>query len=409
MKQLFTLLLTLTVLSAIAQQDPWQQQTGDMPPARAFHTMVEINGTVYLFGGEDEASRDMLNDLWSYDESNTWSRKEPLNPPSARRYHTATAKDGKMYVFGGEVAEGISMDIWVYDPELNEWTKEQDNSTQNPKVNHRAIAGESKIWITGGYDFITGEATGATWSYDVNTLEWTRVADCPSPRLGHVTYYKDGKLVVYGGKHGDKILKDMWSYDIEKNEWTEITPVGTSPERLKFSAYDDNDEILWVAGGMTITEDGPKYSEDTWEYDIQNNSWKKKTNGPPFSFGAGAILPNSNRSNDYVALTFAGKLEGILSNETWIYNSADDLTAINEKPSYPLNVKVYTKSIDNYIAVESDEIIQEIKVFNSNGKLILMQQSNSYKTIINLQGRTSHFYILQIRSNNILITKKITI
>jgi len=410
MKYLFTLLFTISIYSVIAQQEPWQELTGDMPPARAFHTMVEINGTVYLFGGEGNASRNLLNDLWEYNENTgRWDEEEPSNPPPERRYHAAVAINGQVYVFGGQTQNGnVISDVLVYSPDNNEWTKIQEQSPQNPKVNHRATAGDNKIWITGGYDVVSGEATGATWAYDVSSGTWTRAADCPSPRLGHAAYYQNGKLVIYGGKHGENILNDMWSMDVESNEWTKIIPNGISPEGVKFPAYGNNGEVFWVAGGTIKKDDIYVSSDATWQYDIANNKWVKKANGPTFSFGAGVTLPDSKRNADYVAFVFGGKEEGdVFSNKTWIYTSADDLTDINDETSNTVNIKVYASHTPKRIKVESEVLIQQIEVFDSKGRRIQVQYPNDFNSEISFMGKPTQLYIILIKSNNWLIKRKV--
>jgi len=44
----------------------------DSPPARFGHSMVNINGNIYLFGGLVPGNPNPKNDLWKY-SSDTWS------------------------------------------------------------------------------------------------------------------------------------------------------------------------------------------------------------------------------------------------------------------------------------------------------------------------------------------------
>lgn len=405
MKQLllFTFVLTSIILNA-QRNLPWQQQSGDLPPARANHSMVVIDSNVYLFGGEDSGKGNSLNDLWKYDEGNsTWEEKTPANPPSPRKYHAAVEKNSKMYVFGGD-SNGITMDdIWEYNPETNAWVEKPSASSQNPKLFFSATAGDSKIWITGGIDFTTNEATPATWGYDLATGTWTQVADCPSPRYGHAAFYKDGKLVICAGRRLNDLLDDMWSYDVATDEWHEIVPVGT-PVGVKFPAYDYNSEVLWMAGGTNVDQSGNYVdSKSNWEYNFAGNSWEQKADGPEFTFGAGVILHSNNKGDnsrsDYEAMTFGGMRAGEIIDESWIYYSVwDTIVGLpeNEGAAIHNNVKIFPSVTTGEVTINSEKKIQRIMIYNIQGQLIQNKEVACTELKINLLGNNPGKYFINV-------------
>ncbi len=412
------LILTLTFVSAIlfAQNNtPWQQQNRETPPARSKHSMVEINGMVYMFGGEDNAMRDILNDLWCYTEGNsTWGEKTPSNPPSPRKYPAATKTDGKMYVFGGYTPDGTVMDIWEYDPVADTWMEKPSASTQDPKLFYTATAGDNKIWITCGIDDATNEVVAETWGYDVSTGTWEQVADCPSPRYGHAAFFSDGKLIICSGRRGLDFLDDMWSYDVSGNTWTEIIPQGT-PDGVKFPAYDNNSEVLWMAGGTSKDENGYFDSDKTYEYDIAGNTWTQKPDGPAFTFGAGAILPNSKKSTNtispYKAVIFGGTVGGVATDETWIFDSETGWQQTSlpeiEIGNKPNLVSVFPTYTTGQVNIKSKKNIQEVAVYNMHGQLLQTQKINTTELTIDLSENMPGVYFVNVYCNNVYTSAKV--
>lgn len=65
-------------------QDSWQEiNPANAPPPRIGHTMVELTGDVYLFGGQNAADG-LVNDLWMF-ASDDWSQvTPPASPPPAQ-------------------------------------------------------------------------------------------------------------------------------------------------------------------------------------------------------------------------------------------------------------------------------------------------------------------------------------
>ncbi len=410
MKTFFTYLLVFTFLSSFSQQDPWQQLTGDMPTARANHSMVDVNGSIYVFGGASVAQ--VLRNMEKFNRAaGLWDSLQPANPPEARQYHAASAYNGKMYVFGGQTSNGnISQDVFEYDPEQNSWSKKQAQMPMGSVLFSRATTGDDAIWITGGYDFSTGQATGATWYYEPGTDEWTQVPDCPEPRYGHTAFYEDGNLYVAGGRNGDEMAANMWMYKTIALTWEQIPTPLLEPLWVKFCAYGYADGTLWMAGGTYIEDGNFLNSNQTWEYIVETNTWNRKADLPyGFYSPAGCIFPPLDKDSGYEAIMFGGKVNGIFSNETWIYNSQYDVTAVPEKPQAMVNIKVRPLPAEHLVRVESSEVIQKVEVFDTGGRRLLVEMPGSPTSVLDLNGKPSQLYILLIKSNGITVTKKVVL
>ena len=66
--------------------------------------MVVIGDYIYIFGGYTQDPSGNLNDLYKIDTINKTSTKIDLSDdiPSPRQHHTMVVIDGNIYIFGGE-------------------------------------------------------------------------------------------------------------------------------------------------------------------------------------------------------------------------------------------------------------------------------------------------------------------
>ena len=105
-------------------------------------------------------------------------------------------------------------------------------------------------------------------------LAWNKLADLPTPRLGHTASVVDGKIYVIGGL-GTLTRVDM--YDPETDSWTAKADMPTGRQWLSSSVVDGK---IYAIGGAT----GPEYlspSLATVEmYDPATDTWTKKADMP---------------------------------------------------------------------------------------------------------------------------------
>lgn len=106
---------------------------------------------MYILGGQGPVvSGPVLKDFWVYDpQMNTWTRLEDL--PIGLRLTTAAVINNKIYVFGGLTATGeLSNRMFVYDLSTGHWVElpVQDIS---PRFGLAAAAMDGQIWYYGGY------------------------------------------------------------------------------------------------------------------------------------------------------------------------------------------------------------------------------------------------------------------
>eukprot|EP01083_Nonionella_stella_P185139 674256_1 len=103
--------LTNTLSTYSIQSKQWThydpKQFDTIPTERAGHSMVEYNGSMYIFGGDAGPKKGRLNDLWKLN-MNKCNQKDPFQAvntlgevPSKRMKHSAAIYESYMFVLGG--------------------------------------------------------------------------------------------------------------------------------------------------------------------------------------------------------------------------------------------------------------------------------------------------------------------
>ncbi|MCK5559211.1 MAG: hypothetical protein KAJ51_01405, partial [Thermoplasmata archaeon] len=147
---------------------------------------------------------------------------------------------------------------------------------------------------------------------------WTNktLPNRPSPRKGHAmaAVYGTDKIILFGGIDNNDYCNDTWVYDLSNNSWTEKYPIinpGKKQLHSMATVYHDDKVVLF---------DG---SNDIWIYDLGMNSWTKK------------VSTNKPSARDSIAIaTFYG-IDKILLfggwdgswenyNDTWIYDVSEN-------------------------------------------------------------------------------------
>jgi hypothetical protein len=201
----------------------------NIPSARAFSTVQNISGEIWLFGGfgNDSVSpnvQDNLNDLWEYTlSSGEWTWMGGLNRvdgvgvygmkgmpalkniPGAR-YSAASWTDtsGNFWLFGGSNQElngtiDYFSDLWEFSTVSKEWTWMNGSNVLNQ---------------IGSYGTLGTAASGNTPGARSDLFSWTD----PS-----------GNFWLFGGFGYDSTnnpmtnlgdLSDLWEYSVSTNDWT---------------------------------------------------------------------------------------------------------------------------------------------------------------------------------------------
>ena len=185
-----------------------------------------------LFGGID-LSMNFFNDTYAFHlGSNTWQQQNPAIVPPGRVYH-----------------------FMAYHPTLD------------------------RVIMFGGTLAMGEEGADVTWLYDYNTDTWSTVNTevTPVARSNSAMVYVSSldQVLMFGGMSSEGVLNDTWAFDHVNNTWIELSPESAPTARgWHAMAYDSaNDKVILFGGG----EAEYTFSNETWIYDPQANTWTNVT------------------------------------------------------------------------------------------------------------------------------------
>eukprot|EP00761_Pharyngomonas_kirbyi_P012479 gb/GECH01012506.1/.p1 GENE.gb/GECH01012506.1/~~gb/GECH01012506.1/.p1 ORF type:complete len:327 (+),score=72.06 gb/GECH01012506.1/:1-981(+) len=246
------------------------------------HSVVTVDNTAYIFGGEDG---EYFNDLNKFDmNTNTITTIQPAgSAPSPRAYHTAVVLKNKMYIFGGECPVDDTdedpqrqyyNDIYEYDIAQNKWSKiDPDPSSYTPpaRYGHTAVIHNNKSMVVfgGTNDRLLNDVLKFTFS----SKKW-EVIECkgvvPSPRYGHSAVVYKHIMLVFGGRTEDteNHLNDLHAFNIKNKTWQEIENESVIPRgRFLHTAVlltnKQGGPKMIVTGGI-VCDDEDEISDETY-------------------------------------------------------------------------------------------------------------------------------------------------
>ena len=94
----------------------------------------------------------------------------------------------------------------------------------------------------------------------------------PSKRWGHSVVLYKNSMIIFGGRHSQRILSNIYSLDFTSLSWIKIEPSGNSPPaRDSHSAiiYNDTDMIIFGGNG-TLGK-----LNDLWNFNFADKKWSK--------------------------------------------------------------------------------------------------------------------------------------
>jgi N-acetylneuraminic acid mutarotase len=307
------------------------------PSPRGYVSMAydSESNQVILFGGQTGVYTDPANDndeTWAFDvTSNTWKEMKPsVSPPAGAAGVLAyDVESDRVILYGNTRILSTSNTTWAYDFNSNTWTKMEAKGPDGHLGLKMAYDVESdRIILFGGYDVQSNSFYDDTWAYDFNSDSWVEMKPAISPagRNFHMMTYdsKIDRVLMWGGDRGE--INAIWAYDFNTNTWEQKETKG-GPGRRAYGVltYDAASDQTVLFGG------NPGGSNDVWSYDYNQNQWKKmdSSEGPRFlSRHAFLYIPGTDRF-----ILFGGQLgaeEYTYTQQTWAYdlntNTWEDVT-----------------------------------------------------------------------------------
>lgn len=168
---------------------------------------------LYVFGGQFDDT--YFNDLAVYDLSSFrrpdshWEFIKPdtfMPPPLTN--HTMVSYDNKLWVFGGDTPQGLTNELFMFDPSVNDWTVVKTTGAQPPPVQeHAAVIYRDLMCVFGGKD-AQDNYSQSTYFLNLKSLKWFKFPAfnnmIPRARSGHsLTLLGNNKLLIMGGDKFD--------------------------------------------------------------------------------------------------------------------------------------------------------------------------------------------------------------
>jgi len=192
-----------------------------------------VEDAIYVLGGSSDHGVVGSIERFAADSPTTEILPTALLP---RRYHAGAAWNGRIYVVGGVTPRPDSeFGVALMDSSVLEEFDPAAGAVRQlaplPRAVSRAgaaVVGD-RLYVVGGAEAETGARSTAVQIYDFGKDAWSRGADLPLAREGHV-FAHDGKIYAPGGFDGTTALRDFWVYDPAQDEWRELPklPVKTS-------------------------------------------------------------------------------------------------------------------------------------------------------------------------------------
>jgi len=306
------------------------------------------NQRIIMYGGQDYGfSGDCYDEIWVFDpEIEEWQLLtiSPPTPPSRRNpalaYNPNTAQ---MYMFGGRTAYTFFNDIWVLDltPGSEHWTQLTPSGT--PPSTRTEITGiydpiSNRLVFLGGDQSPGGNRTNETWQLDLNTSAWSILnpsGAVPLARSAYAAVYDPNghRIVIFSGC-SSPILTDVWSLDLTygTENWQQLYPTGPTPQGRGQSFYAfDETQNAMIAG---FGYDYTGYIEllsDVWALNLTTLTWQQVV-------PTGTVSPRRGSCGSYspqngLVYIFGGDAGFALSTTYALYT---DPVGIEELPIKPV-------------------------------------------------------------------------
>jgi len=315
-------LATFATLASSATTIEWTA-IAPLPTARSDLTATVSTATgedaIYLIGGCDA---DQLSGEYGFYCPSVTARCDAYNPainkytpcaaaPGARYRHAAVNIDGKVWLVGGDDAAdngAAYKDIEYYDPATDTWTT--FGTWDGATTDCAAFAIGTDLYIVGGYNPTDWAYTAQSAVYKVDTtadtLALTLVAELPTARGDIFATVADDHVYVTGGyTHTDDYCAPLHvteRYDLIEHTWDAVA--NTIYNRGDKALVHMND-FLYAIGGETKVDCGDSVPVELVEiYDIKNDVWVADTVIPSATFRFVAV---GDDNSDAIYL-FGGQL-----------------------------------------------------------------------------------------------------
>jgi N-acetylneuraminic acid mutarotase len=253
----------LAIPTTLSAEEGWQ----DSKPievarshlnATTFHDEIYVAGGAGLLGPEGAFELyDPLSDYWM-----------PLpSLPGGREQFGMAASANRIFVSGGFMSDGAflgNIELWSYEPEMRQWNKEPD--MPGSRAAHSMVTVDDKLYVFGGI----GDKLKDSFVFDLAERKWTLGPKLPSVRANAVAVLIGRKVYLVGGVvEGGQVSRRVDVLNVDTSQWSRVADI---PLAVTGAAIGVLNGEIHLAGGTTVSP--RKTSSKHFVFNPQKNQWK---------------------------------------------------------------------------------------------------------------------------------------
>ncbi|CAH4036449.1 unnamed protein product [Pieris brassicae] len=261
-------------------------------PRRVNHAAARVGDKIYSFGGYSSLEEYQLLEPISVHVLDTaiykWAPVDYGNlkeAPFQRYGHTCVAYGDKIYLWGGRNYNVPCDIVYCFDTEeLKGGGPLVTGRIPNGKDGHSACIVNNKMYIFGGFDYITDEYTNNLHYLNLHTMEWCYVCAKGSPPVGrdfHTALAYGDRMYIFGGRselsrphsNDQEYYCDLvYYFDTLTETWVKVKARGVKPDgRRSHSSWIHND-FMYIFGGYNDRK--KTHYNDIHRYSLLSNHWE---------------------------------------------------------------------------------------------------------------------------------------
>ena len=228
---------------------------------------------MYIFSGYNYDIGN-LNIMLRIDNWNCEVLSENSDNPSARMYHSMVTMNGKLYMYGGQGLEGILEDMWVFDISTEIWeVLSFDGISPGARFGH-AVASEGDVMVIWGGQSSSGYLNDM-YQYGAYDKVWKKIessGSVPSAKKGACMAMKLPYIYIFGGESTSGKSSEIWVYDTGLNVYTELIPLSTDspPAVVNPTCEMYGDDFMVIFG----TSDGEFPETFIYYFNVTTYKWE---------------------------------------------------------------------------------------------------------------------------------------
>jgi N-acetylneuraminic acid mutarotase len=297
MKTTIVLTALLSLFFSSVHSQEWEiLSTENSCTSRHENALAAVKGKLILLGGRG------MKPVESFDlKTNRWTQQ--VETPLEMHHFQAVTFNNEVWVLGaftgGYPHETPIPDIYIFNPEKNEWRK----GPEIPADRRRGAAGvfvyKNKIYIVCGIqDGHWDGHVGWMDEYDPKSKQWKKLPDAPHVRDHVQAVVIDDKVYVAGGRRSTAKIGQVLNltegavdvFDFKSNEWTTLPESDSLPTLRAGNASVVMGKKLLVIGGESGAQ-VPAHSE-VEAFNTKTMKWETLPALKQGRHGTGAVNVN---------------------------------------------------------------------------------------------------------------------